>query len=219
MNNAQRGVGIPSTPSDDPIKRCGTAAASALGAWPLAGSHGVWRAGSDAPEKREVRVGFLPLTDCASIVIASLRGFDRRYGIKIIPTREASWAAVRDKLLNGVLDAAQVLYGLAYGVQMGIGGPKRDMAVLMTLNQNGQGITFARRLRELGVTTGDALRRRLSMDHRPYSLAHTFPTGTHALWLYYWLAAHGIDPLSDVHTIVVPPLTRRTCGRTIRRKR
>jgi len=96
---------------------------------------GAWAAGSDAPEKTEVKIGFIPLTDCASVVIASVMKFDEKYGIKIVPSKEASWAAVRDKLVNGELDAAHVLYGLVYGVQMGIGGPKKDMAVLMSLNQ------------------------------------------------------------------------------------
>jgi nitrate/nitrite transport system substrate-binding protein len=100
--------------------------------------------GSDAPEKKEVRIGFIPLTDCASVVMASVLGIDKKYGIKIIPTKEASWAGVRDKLVNGELDAAHVLYGLIYGVQLGIGGPKKDMAVLMNLNHNGQAITLAK---------------------------------------------------------------------------
>src|SRR6185436_4594061 len=78
---------------------------------------GAWAQGSDAPEKKEVKIGFIPLTDCSSVVMAS----DKKYGIKIIPSKEASWAAVRDKLVNGELDAAHVLYGLIYGVQMGIG--------------------------------------------------------------------------------------------------
>ena len=64
-----------------------------------------WAAGSDAPEKKEVKIGFIPLTDCASVVIASVMKFDEKYGIKIIPSKEASWAAVRDKLVNGELDA------------------------------------------------------------------------------------------------------------------
>lgn len=91
-----------------------------------------WAAGSDKPEKEEVKVGFIPLTDCASIVMASVLGFDKKYGIKIVPVKEASWASVRDKLLHGELDAAHVLYGLLYGVQMGIGSSKKDMNVLMT---------------------------------------------------------------------------------------
>ena len=76
--------------------------------------------GSDAPELRELRVGFIPLTDCASLIVAANMGFDRRYGIRILPSREPSWAAIRDKLLGGALDAAHLLYGIAYGVQMGM---------------------------------------------------------------------------------------------------
>jgi len=107
---------------------------------------GAWAAGSDAPEKKEVKIGFIPLTDCSSVVMASVMEFDKKYGIKITPSKEASWAAVRDKLVNGELDASHVLYGLIYGVQMGVGGPKKDMAVLMGLNHNGQAFTLSRKL-------------------------------------------------------------------------
>jgi nitrate/nitrite transport system substrate-binding protein len=100
-------------------------------------------------------------------------------------------SSLSDKLLNGQIDAAQVLYGLVYAVQMGIAGPKRDMAVLMTLNQNGQGITLARRLQHLGITTGETLASSCIKAVHTYTLAHTFPTGTHAMWLYYWLASYG----------------------------
>jgi ABC-type nitrate/sulfonate/bicarbonate transport system substrate-binding protein len=68
-----------------------------------------WAAGSDKPELTTVRVGFIPLTDCAPLVIA-LKGFDKKYGITLVPTKEASWAAVRDKLVSGELDAARALW-------------------------------------------------------------------------------------------------------------
>jgi nitrate/nitrite transport system substrate-binding protein len=165
----------------------------------------VWAAGSDAPEKTEVKIGFIPLTDCASVVIASEMGFDKKYGIKITPTKEASWAAVRDKLINGEIDAAHVLYGLIYGVQLGIGGPKKDMAILMSLNNNGQAITLSSQLKAKGVTDGAALKKLVDSEKRDYTFAQTFPTGTHAMWLYYWLGANGINPFTDVKTIVVPP--------------
>ena len=162
-------------------------------------------AGSDAPEKTEVKIGFIPLTDCASVVMAAAKGFDKKYGTKIVPTKEASWAAVRDKLVNGELDAAHVLYGLIYGVHLGIGGPKKDMASLMTLNNNGQGITLSSQLKDKGVTDGAALKKLISSEKREFTFAQTFPTGTHAMWLYYWLAAHDINPMKDVKTITVPP--------------
>jgi nitrate/nitrite transport system substrate-binding protein len=166
---------------------------------------GAWAAGSDAPEKKEVKIGFIPLTDCASVVMASVLKLDEKYGIKIIPTKEASWASVRDKLVNGELDAAHVLYGLIYGVQLGIGGPKKDMAVLMTLNQNGQAITLSNQLKDKGVTDGATLAALMKKEKREYTFAQTFPTGTHAMWLYYWLAANGINPMTDAKVITVPP--------------
>ena len=135
-------------------------AASIMSLVPAAVRSAAWAAGSDAPEKTEVKIGFIPLTDCSSVVMASVMGFDRKYGIKIVPSKEASWAAVRDKLVNGELDAAHVLYGLIYGVQLGIGGPKKDMNVLMALNNNGQAITLSSKLNEKGVKDGAAAGRR-----------------------------------------------------------
>ncbi len=172
---------------------------------PDAVRNAAWAAGSDAPEKKEIKVGFIPLTDCSSVVMANVMEFDKKYGIKIIPTKEASWAGVRDKLVNGELDAAHVLYGLIYGVQMGIGGPKKDMNILMSLNHNGQAITLSRKLFDKGVKDGPTLAGLIKKEKAEYTFAHTFPTGTHAMWLYYWLATYGIDPFKEVKTITVPP--------------
>src|SRR5215467_8874498 len=185
------------------LKRAGAAGIMSL--VPAAIRSVAWAAGSDAPEKKEVKVGFIPLTDCSSVVMASVMEFDKKYGIKITPSKEASWAGVRDKLVNGELDASHVLYGLIYGVQMGIGGPKKDMNVLMNLNHNGQAFTLSRKLYDKGVKDGASLRDLIHKEKAEYTFAQTFPTGTHAMWIYYWLAAHGIHPFNDVKTIVVPP--------------
>ena len=185
------------------LKQAGAAALMSM--VPEAVRTGAWAAGSDAPEKTEVKIGFIPLTDCASVVMASVLGFDKKYGIKITPTKEASWASVRDKLINGDIDAAHVLYGLIYGVHLGISGPKKDMAMLMTLNQNGQAITLSKKLADAGAVDGPSLAALMKKDKREYTFAQTFPTGTHAMWLYYWLAANGINPMKDAKIITVPP--------------
>src|SRR5258705_4850123 len=140
----------------DFLKKAGAAGLATMA--PEAVRVGAWAAGSDAPEKKEVKIGFIPLTDCSSVVMAAVMEFDKKYGIKIIPSKEASWAAVRDKLVNGELDAAHVLYGLIYGVQMGIGGPKRGMNVLMALNHNGQAFTLSSKLYDRGVVDGASLK-------------------------------------------------------------
>jgi nitrate/nitrite transport system substrate-binding protein len=161
--------------------------------------------GSDAPEKPVVKVGFMALTDCASIVMAHELGFDRKYGLTIVPSRESSWASVRDKLVHGSLDLAQALYGLVYGVHLGVAGPRTDMAVLMTLNRNGQGLSLSRRLADKGATDLSSLATLMRREPRAYTFAQTFPTGTHAMWLNYWLASADIDPTTEVQSIVVPP--------------
>ena len=195
-------------PLDSSRRRFGQSLALAAGVLATGGllpSNRVWAAGSDKPEKTRLQIGFIPLTDCASVVVAAAMGFDKKYGIEIVPSKEASWAAVRDKLINGELDAAHVLYGLIYGVHLGVGGPKKDMAVLMSLNHNGQAITLANSLHQQGVRDGDSLAKHIQTHPRDYTFAQTFPTGTHAMWLYYYLASIGVHPFRDVKTIVVPP--------------
>ncbi|MDH0487610.1 ABC transporter substrate-binding protein [Klebsiella michiganensis] len=165
-----------------------------------------WAAGSDKPEQTTVRVGFIPLTDCAPLAIASLKGFDKKYGITLVPSKEASWAAVRDKLVAGELDAAHILYGMLYGLELGIASKPQAMANLMTLNRNGQAITLSSELQEKGVTDLGGLKKLIGQQAPgSYTFAHTFPTGTHAMWLYYWLASGGINPFDDIRTVVVPP--------------
>jgi nitrate/nitrite transport system substrate-binding protein len=152
-----------------------------------------------------VRIGFMPLVDCAPLVLASVLGLDRRHGVQIRLSRESSWAGIRDKLLGGTLDLAQALYGMVYGVQLGIGGPRETMAVLMTLNRNGQGISLSRRLTGQGATDLSSLASRVRQAPRTHVFAQTFPTGTHAMWLYYALASAGVHPLRDIRTVVLPP--------------
>lgn len=165
-----------------------------------------WVNGSDAPEKSAIDLGFMALTDCASVVVAATQGFAQPYGLTLNLKRQASWASLRDKLVSGELDAAHSLYGLIYAVHLGIGGVNAsDMAVLMGLNQNGQSINLSRELQGLQVTSPEALYQHVHQRRAKLTFAQTFPTGTHAMWLYYWLASQGIHPLQDVDSVVVPP--------------
>jgi ABC-type nitrate/sulfonate/bicarbonate transport system substrate-binding protein len=165
-----------------------------------------WVNGSDAPEKSSLDLGFMALTDCASLVVAATQGFAQPYGLTLNLKRQTSWANLRDKLVSGELDAAHSLYGLIYAVHLGIGGvAPSPMAVLMGLNQNGQSINLSRGLQQQGVITPEALERHVHQSRTKLTFAQTFPTGTHAMWLYYWLASQGIHPLRDVDSVVVPP--------------
>jgi len=172
----------------------------------LARSPLAWVAGSDAPEKHILNLGYMPLSDSASLVVAATQGFAQPYGLTLNLQRQNSWAGLSDKLVNGELDAAHGLYGMIYAIQLGISGtPATDMAVLMGLNQNGQSINLSQPLKDSGVTSGAALRQRARPGQAKLTFAQTYPTGTHAMWLYYWLASQGIHPLEDVNSVVVPP--------------
>ncbi|POR50136.1 nitrate/nitrite transport system substrate-binding protein [Paraburkholderia eburnea] len=153
------------------------------------------------PEKTHLKIGFVPLADAAPVVAAKLLEFGHAHGLTLELSRQPSWAALRDKLLAGELDAAHSLYGLVYGVQLGIGGPQTDMAVLMVLNRNGQAISLSNRLADALAQHGTLPR---ALGRKPV-FAQTFPTGTHAMWLYYWLAAQGVHPLRDIESVVIPP--------------
>ena len=156
------------------------------------------------PERPHLRIGYVALIDSAPFIVAKQMGFDNHHGLTLELCKQPSWAAIRDKLLSGELDAAQTLYGLVYGVQIGLGGPQADMAILMTLNRNGQAITVSNRLADL-LQRGQSLKNALSSIGRKAVFAQTFPTGTHAMWLNYWLAANDVHPLTDIESIVIPP--------------
>jgi nitrate/nitrite transport system substrate-binding protein len=72
-------------------------------------------------------------------------------------------------------------------------------------SDNGQGISLANQLQEKGVRDGISLVKLIKAQARDYTFAHTFPTGTHAMWLYYWLASYGVNPITEIKTITIPP--------------
>lgn len=154
--------------------------------------------------QRFLRLGFMPLIDCAPLVAAVRLQLDRKHGLHLQLHRQASWAAIRDKLLAGELDAAHALTGLVHGVQWGIGGVQADLSILLTLNRNGQGIVLSNSLSQ-ALIAGRSLTEAFSGLGRPPVLAQTFPTGTHAMWLYYWLAAQGVSPLHAIRSVAMPP--------------
>lgn len=157
-----------------------------------------------APERAHLRLGFVALSDAAPLIVAQRLNLGERHGLTLELSRQPSWAAVRDKLLSGELDAAHALYGLVCGLQLGIGGPQADMAALVVLNRNGQAISLSRGLAD-AYRAGGSVRDAFATLGRKPLLAQTFPTGTHAMWLNHWLASHDVDPLRDVRSVVIPP--------------
>ena len=153
---------------------------------------------------RKVRLGFIALTDASSVIMARELGYFAERGLDVEVTKQASWPATRDALLNGQIDGAHCLFGMPFSVATGVGGTgSRDLKVAMMLNQNGQAITLARDLAEVGYGDLAAAKELLESADAP-ELAMTFPGGTHDIWLRYWLLATGADT-SKVRISPVPP--------------
>lgn len=164
---------------------------------------------SSAPEKPDLRFGMIALTDCSPFVIAHEKGFFKKHGINSTVVKGASWAAIRDSLSTGDIDATHMLLGMPIASSVGLlGSPKKPMVIPWLLNRNGQAITLASSLK--GKVAGDPKALKPLVDQAkargtPMTFAMTFPPGTHAMWMRYYLGAGGIDPDKDVSLITIPP--------------
>ena len=196
------------------IRSSKTTALGLLAAGLPTGWAGAQSAG-DAPEAPDVNFGIIALTDCSPIVIAHEKGLFKKYGIRSTVTKGASWAAIRDSLANGDIQATHMLIGMPIASTMGLGGaPKKPMVIPWLMNRNGQSISLANSLKGKVAADPKALKPfvdKAKADGHPMSFAMTFPPGTHAMWIRYWLAAGGINPGdaagagADISLITIPP--------------
>src|SRR5688572_4980315 len=148
---------------------------------------------SDAPEKADVKFGMIALTDCSPIVIAHEKGLFKKYGINSIVAKGANWAAIRDSLSTGDNQATHMLLGMPIASTMGLlGSPKRPMIIPWLLNRNGQAITLKAEWKGKVKDDPKALLPFVTHGRKlgePLTFAMTFPPGTHAMWVRYFLGA------------------------------
>jgi nitrate/nitrite transport system substrate-binding protein len=166
-------------------------------------------AAKSAPEVSDLRFGMIALTDCSPIVIAHEKGLFKKYGINSTVVKGASWAAIRDSLSNGDIHATHMLIGMPIASTMGLlGAPKKAMIIPWLLNRNGQAITAKIELKGKLSTDPKVLKPLVDSAKKagtPMTFAMTFPPGTHAMWMRYYLASGGINPDKDVALVTIPP--------------
>jgi nitrate/nitrite transport system substrate-binding protein len=156
-----------------------------------------------------IKLGFIPLTDCASLVMAKELGYFEQEGVNIELSKEASWANIRDKIITGELSGAHCLYSMPFSVYTGVGGKAETvMKVAMILNNNGQAITLSNKFCDL-VGTNETAKVAAAVTKlnaaKQVQFAMTFPGGTHDLWLRTWLEATGVDPKAVGIKTIPPP--------------
>ncbi len=170
---------------------------------------------SDAPETADLRFGMIALTDCSPIVIAFEKGFFAEFGVKAVVDKGASWAVIRDNLSSGAIQGTHLLFGMPFAANLGLLGPAtKPIVIPWILNRNGQAITLKKEFR--GKVGADPKALKPFVDEAkakgaPLTFAMTFPPGTHAMWMRYYLAAGGINcggpnnENADVTLITIPP--------------
>ncbi|MBC6905579.1 nitrate ABC transporter substrate-binding protein [Saccharophagus sp. K07] len=176
-----------------------------------------WAADGGGPETKKAKLGFIALTDAAPLFVALEKGIFRKYGMPEVEVlKQSSWGATRDNLVLGSdkngIDGAHILTPMPYLISSGAmtaNNISTPMQIVARLNLGGQCISVGKEYADLklGVdsTSFKAALEAKKKSGRAVNAAMTFPGGTHDLWIRYWLAAGGIDPVKDISTIVVPP--------------
>lgn len=161
-----------------------------------------------------VDCGYIPLVDSAPLIIAKELGFATDVGLHLNLLRQPSWAATRDMLVAGHLDAAHLLSPLPIALSLGLNGHKAPIDTLMVLNQNGNTIgvslAVAEQMESAGwageidtpFETGKAL---LAALDRPLRIGVPFPFSAHRLLLDYWLRACAGHQADSYQTVTLPP--------------
>lgn len=153
-----------------------------------------------------LRLGFIPLNDCAPLVVARERGFFAAEGLDVELVREPSWANIRDKLAAGAIDGAHMLAPMTLAASLGAGSDPLALIAPFALNHNGSAFTVSTalvRAAKSGELAKLAHARREAGS--PLRLAVVFPYSIHSYLLRDWLIGQGVDPERDVRISVAPP--------------
>ncbi|KPF72440.1 nitrate ABC transporter substrate-binding protein [Bosea sp. AAP35] len=147
------------------------------------------------PEKKDLKVGFIPITCATPIIMASPMGFYAKHGLNVEVIKTAGWAVVRDKTINKEYDAAHMLSPMPLAISMGVGSNPIPYTMPAVENINGQAITLAMKHKD----------KRDPKSWKGFKFAVPFDYSMHNYLLRYYLAENGIDPDTDVQIRSVPP--------------
>ncbi len=146
-------------------------------------------------EKKDLKIGFIPITCASPLIMADPLGFYRQQGLSVQLTKTAGWALIRDKIMNKEYDATHFLSPMPLAITMGLGSQAQAMNVATIQNVNGQAITLANKHK----TNRDP------KNWKGFKFAIPFEYSMHNFLLRYYLAENGINPDTDVQLRVTPP--------------
>jgi nitrate/nitrite transport system substrate-binding protein len=147
------------------------------------------------PEKKDLKIGFIPITCASPLIMADPLGFYREQGLTVQLIKTAGWALIRDKVINKEHDASHFLSPMPLAMSMGLGSSQSPIRVATIQNVNGQAITLANKHKD----------KRDPKTWKGFKFAVPFEYSMHNFLLRYYVAEHGLDPDTDIQIRVTPP--------------
>lgn len=147
------------------------------------------------PEKKNLSIGFIPITCATPIIMAEPMGFYTKHGLNAKVRRAAGWAMVRDWAINKEVDAAHMLSPMPLAITLGAGSPPVPFYMPAVENINGQAITLHNKHKAV----------KTAADMKGFRFCVPFDYSMHNYLLRYYLAEGGVHPDKDVQIRVVPP--------------
>ena len=172
-----------------------TAAAALASVFPMAAAQALAQDKVGPPEKRDLKVGFIPITCATPIIMAEPMGFYKKQGLNVQVVKASGWAMIRDLSINRETDATHMLTPMPLAITMGVGSQAVPYVMPAVENINGQAITLA--TKHKGVTR--------AREMKGFKFAVPFDYSMHNFLLRYVLAEDGVDPDREVQIRVVPP--------------
>ncbi len=154
---------------------------------------------------KPVRIGFIPLVDCAPLLVARELDLFRQHNVQVEFSCEVGWATIREKLIHGQVDAAHAVAGLAFALGLGLGSPSFRVVAPFIFNLHGNAITLSTDLWKRGVRDAASLKMLVRSTTRKLTFAMVSAFSTHHMLLRLWLASGGINPDRDVLLVTLPP--------------
>lgn len=163
-----------------------------------------------APEKEELKLGFIKLTDMAPLAVAYEKGFFEEEGLYVTLEAQANWKVLLDRVIDGQLDGAHMLAGQPIGATLGI-GTKAEVVTAFSMDLNGKAVTVSNAIWDqmkasvpkgadgkpvhpIKADTLQGVVKSYKEQGKPVNFGMVFPVSTHNYMLRYWLAAGGIHP-------------------------
>lgn len=167
------------------------------------------------PELTNLKLGYIPLTDCAPVVVAKEFGFFEKWGLNVELKQQSSWQTLKSELTTGQLDAAQLLAPMPIASSLGLDGLTDKMIAPMVLSRNGNAITLSSKLYEalldlhrvtslslpLNANVLNPHIKQLKADGKKLKFATVYQYSCHYYQLLSWLKISGIN--SDIVDVVI----------------